>query len=395
VASATISRWARRFLLVGVGFLLASQLAALFGAPRRVEVALGLNGFVLTVVFGKAYSLVPSYFDRTLVGPRSPAVHLPIHVVAVCSLAAAGLPATPSWIQSVGAVAWASGTGVFVAAIAGTVASNPLGLETGTSEASAGRAPLDRLANPFMPVALGYLLLGSYERLAGATALPGLLGGAPVRVTHLLAAGFALLLLFAVGYRLLPRFLVATVPRSLAVVALPAGAVAPALLAVGYPAGPVFVAGAALESLAVVAFAVSYGWLFASTDRDRVGFFGPLGGVVAGVAGVAIGLQFALVGLDATLALAHLRLNLFGLLGLSIVGVLYQFYPPAVVDWPAAGDRLALSSIAVYATGLAFAAAGPHTPWPLVPAGQLLVAAAALAVLYCIGGAIHVQTTRR
>jgi hypothetical protein len=380
---------------VGVAFLLTSQLAILAGAPRGVEVALGLDGFVLTVVFGKAYSLVPSYFDRTLVAPRSPAVHLPIHVLAVVALAAAGLRATPAWVGSVGTVLWATGTAVFVTAIATTIASNPLGRETATSEASAERAPLDRLANPFMPVAVAYLLVATYERLAGGTALPTLLGGAPVRVTHLLAAGFALLLLFAVGYRLLPRFLVATVPRALALVALPAGALGPALLAVGYPAGPLFILGAALESTAVAVFAVSYLWLFANTDRDRVGFYGPLAGVIAGVAGVALGLQFALVGIDASLSLTHLRLNLFGLLGLSIVGVLYQFYPPAVANWPGAGDRLALASITVYVVGVGLSAANPILAGPVGSAGPLLVAAAALAVLYCIGGAIRVQTAGR
>lgn len=395
MASAIISRWGRRFLLVGVGFLLASQLAALGGAPRRVEVVLGLYGFVLTVVFGKAYSLVPSYFDRTLVAPRAPAVHLPIHVGAVVALASAGFRAAPAWIGSAGAVLWTVGTVVFVGAIGATISSNPFGLETGTSDASADRAPLDRLANPFMPVAVAYLLVATYERLARGIPLPPLLDAAPVRVTHLLAAGFALLLLFAVGYRLLPRFLVATVPRSLALVVLPAGAVGPTLLAVGYPAGPLFVAGAVLESVAVLGFAVSYLFLFASTDRDRVGFYGPLAAVVAGVAGVGLGLQFAIAGIDARLALSHLRLNLFGLLGLAIVGVLYQFYPPAVADWPGAGDRLALASIAVYALGLAIAAAGAVAPAPVGSVGHLLVAAGAAAVLYCVGGAIRVQTKGR
>ncbi len=378
-----------------MGFLLLSQLAALGGSPRRVEVVLGLEGFVLTVVFGKAYSLVPSYFDRTLVDPRIPGVHLPIHVGAVLVLAAAEFRSTPPWIESAGGLLWAIGTGVFVTAIAATIASNPLGRETGTSEASADRAPLDRLANPFMPVALAYLLVATYERLAAGTVAPTLIDGVPVRVTHLLAAGFALLLLFAVGYRLLPRFLVATVPRALALIALPAGALGPALLAVGYPAGPVFVAGAVVETVAVVAFAVSYLYLFTSTDRDRIGFYGPLVGVLAGVAGVALGLYFAAAGIDVGLSLSHLRLNLFGLLGLSIVGVLYQFYPPAVATWPGVGDRLALASIAAYAVGLGLSAVGPVAPAPVGLAGHLLVSGAALAILYSLGGTIRTQTVGR
>lgn len=395
MATAVISRWARRFLLVGIGFLVAALAAGLAGAPLRAEVALGLQGFVLGVVFGKAYSLIPSYFDRTLAVPHAPAVHLPVHVVGVLAIAASAVAGTPDGLGTLGAGLWTAGTLIFVGAIGATIASNPLGRETGTSEANVERAWLDRLANPFMPVAVLYLLAGSYELLAAFVGLPALLDGTLVRVSHLLAAGFALLLLFSVGYRLLPRFLVAYPPRALAVLTLPAGAIGPVLLAVGYPSGRVFVAGAALESLAVAAFAVSYVWLFVSTDRDRIGFYGPLCGVAAGLLGVGLGLQFALVGFDAELAVVHFRLNVFGLLGLSIVGVLYQFYPPAVSAWPGAGDRLALASIGVYALGLGLWALGAVVGEALVPVGGLTVGLAAVAVGYCLAGTIHTRTARR
>lgn len=392
MATAVISRWARRFLLAGVGFLLAAQVAGLVGLPRRVEVVLGLQGFVLTVAFGKAYSLIPSYFDRTLAVPQAPAIHLPIHIIAVISLALAPLSGAPDWAGLLGASLWALGTLVFVGVIGVTVASNPFGRETGTSEASSDRAWLDRLANPFMPLAVGYLLAGSYELLASQSGLPTLLDGSLVRVSHLLAAGFALLLLFSVGYRLLPRFLVSTTPRALAVITLPAGAVGPALLAIGYPSGILFVAGAILESVAVVAFAVSYAWLFVRTERDRVGFYGPLGGVAAGCLGVGLGLQFAVVGLDADLILAHLRLNVFGLLGLSIVGLLYQFYPPGVAAWRGAGDRAAFWSMLLYAAGLLSYALAPLVRVPVDSFGHVSIAFAGGILLYIVGGAIRTQT---
>lgn len=395
MSTAVISRWARRFILVAIGFLVLAQIAALAGVPRRVEVVLGLQGFVLTVVFGKAYSLIPAYFDRTLVAPRAPALHLPLQVVAVFALATAPLAGTPDVLGPVGATCWVLGTLVFVGAIGATVASNPLGRETGTSEANIERVRLDRLANPFMPVAVAYLLAGSYELLAGMAGLPTLLDGSLVRVTHLLGAGFALLLLFSVGYRLLPRFLVATPPRALAVITLPAGAIGPTLLAVGYPSGRAFLAGAVLESIAVLSFAASYAWLFASTDRDRVGFYGPLGGVVAGVVGVGLGLQFAVTGIDARLALVHVRLNVFGLLGLSIVGVIYQFYPPGVAAWRGAGDRLAFGSVALYALGLTLLALGPVAGPVATLAGHAAVTGAAVAVLYTVAGTIRTHTSRR
>lgn len=395
MATAVLSRWARRFLLVGVAFLVLSQVGALAGVPRRTEVVLGLYGFVLTVAFGKAYSLVPSYFDRTLVVPAAPAGHLPLQIVAVCTLSVTPLAGAPAWLEPVGAVSWAMGVAIFVGTIGATVASNPLGRETGTSEANRERAWLDRLANPFMPLAGLYLLAGSYELLAAATGLPTLLDGSPVRISHLVAAGFALLLLFAVGYRLLPRFLVATPPRALAVVALPAGAVGPALIAVGYPSGWLFVAGAIAETLAVSGFALSYVWLFVRTDRGRVGFYGPLFGVAAGLAGVSLGLWFATAGLSADLAMAHWRLNVLGLLGLSIAGVLYQFYPPAVAAWPLAGDRLALATLVVFAAGIATLGVAPVAIPAVATAGHAAVTLAGLGLGYSLAGAIWTRTAGR
>jgi hypothetical protein len=188
---------------------------------------------------------------------------------------------------------------------------------------------------------------------------------------------------------------VSTVPRWLALLTLPAGAVGPALLAIGYPAGAAFAAGAVLVSLAVAAFAVAYGWLFLSTDRSRVGFYGPLGGVAAGLVGVGLGLQFASARIDHTLVGAHLRLNVLGLLGLSIAGVVYQFYPPAVGSWPGAGDRLAFWSLAGYAAGLPLFALEPVTAPIVGAAGHVAVGSAGVALLYLLLATIRTRTARR
>ncbi|MFB6311116.1 MAG: hypothetical protein ABEH64_08035 [Salinirussus sp.] len=395
MAAATISRWARRFLVIGVAFLTVAQIVGLAGAPRSVEVILGLYGFVLSVVFGKAYSLLPSYFDRTLAVPRAPAWHLPIHTLGVLALAGAAWPGTPTMFETAGRVLWSVGVVIFAVSIALTIRSNPLGLETGTSGANASRAGLDRIANLFMPAAPAYLLIGTLVGLAAQTGLSPPLDGSSVRVHHLLAAGFALLLLFSVGYRLLPRFLVAQVPRSLAIITLPAGALGPALLAIGYPSGPLFAAGAILESVAIASFAIAYGWLFVATDRDRIGFYGPLGGVIAGLFGIGLGLHFALVGFEASLILSHVRLNVFGLLGLSIIGIIFQFYPPAVSNWPVSGDHLAGASLAVYASGVGILAAGPPIDGRLSIVGHILAFSAALTVGYCLIGTIRAQTAGR
>jgi hypothetical protein len=395
MTTATVSRWARRFLVVSAVFLVASQVASLAGAGHRVEVVLALQGFVLTTVFGKAYSLVPSYFDRTLVWPPALAVHLPLTVVGVSGLALWAASVGPAWVGPVGALAWTLGVGTFVTVMLVTIRGNLTGSETGTGDSEHDRKRTDRVANAFVPVALLYLVGGSYELLAGRTSLPTLLDGTYPRVAHLLAAGFALLLLFAVGYRLLPRFLSVPTPGRLAVVVLPAGALGPALIAWGLPAGPAMHAGAALEATAVVGFALSYSWLVAGSDRKRVGFYGPLLGVLLGVVGVALGVSFAIDVPRVALTIAHFRLNVPGLLGLSIVGVVFQFYPPAIGQWPFAGDRLAVATLGVLATGIGVAALGAATAEVVATGGHAIATVGGLGYLYLLVAAIRGGTTRR
>lgn len=389
MSTATISRWARRFLVVAGLFLIASQVAALGGTPRRVEVVLGLQGFVLTTAFGKAYSLVPSYFDRSLAWPRALGVHLPLAVIGVCCLALGGMQVGPDWLWTAGAGAWALGVAVFVATLIVTVWDNLTGSETGTGDSEAGRKRIDRYANAFVPLALLYLSTGAYELLAGATPLPAAFDGWYPRVAHLLAAGFALLLLFAVGYRLLPRFLSVPTPTRLAGVVLPLGAAGPVLIAWGLPGGPVMSVGAAAEAAAVVGFASTYAVLVSRTDTERVGFYGPLAAVALGVVGVALGVWFALDGSTAALSLAHLRVNVFGLLGLSIVGVVYQFYPPAVGTWPLADNRLALVTIALIAAGVALAAVGAVLSDAVAAVGHVATGLGAFGYVYLLVSAIR------
>lgn len=389
MSAAMVSRWAQRFLLVGVAFLVLSQVAAIAGLPARVTTVAGLQGFVCVVAFGKAYSLVPSYFDRTLAWPVAPALHLPLAAAGVAALVVAPVAGVPTAaFAETGAVLWAAGVCLFVATLAVTLRGNPLGAETGTSDANADRERTDRLANAFMPVALAYLLAGTYELLAGTVGLPTLLGGEYVRVAHLLAAGFATLLLLSVGFRLLPRFLVVDSPTWLPWLVLPAGALGPLLIAAGLYRGPVFRLGAGLEAMAVGGFALAYAVLFARSDRRRVGLWGPLLGAGAGAVGVGLGLQFAFDALQADLATLHRRLNVFGFLGLTIVGLLYQFYPPAVGEWPGASDRAAGLTLATMAAGVGLAGVGPLVGGPTAIVGHLLVAGAAVGVGYLLGATI-------
>lgn len=374
MSAARTTRWSRRSVAVGALALVAWQAATLLGALPRGGAVLGLFGFVWHVAFGKAYALVPSYFERQLAPGWAPAVQLPLTVTGATLLTAASAGAGPPLLWFLGGLAWAAGVAVFVGAIAWTVRDNPLGRETGTGGANTHRERLDRFANRFVPVAVAYLAVGSYEVLGVVSggALPALAGRGLPGAVHLLAAGGAATLLLAVGFRLLPRFLVASPPRGLAALVLPAGAIGPALLAPSLGGGPTFLVGAVVEAVAIAGYAVAVAALYHRSDRRRVGFYGVLAGAASGVAGVALGLSFALDAVNPVLVLAHLRLNLLGFLGLTIVGLSYQFYPPTVGSFPGADDRTALATLAALAGGLWLDAAGVLTGLaPLVTVGRV------------------------
>ena len=388
MSAATVSRGARRFLLASAVALPLSLAADLAALPRRTVVVLALHGFVLHALFGKAYSLVPSYVDRRLALPGALALHLPLTVVGVAGLALSPIDGVPAVVGTVGAVGWALGVGVFLAALGWTLRDNPTGAETGTGTANADRRPIDRFANAFVPVVLAYLALGSFATLATHVGLPTPFGPYPARVSHLLGAGTAALLVFAVGFRLLPRFLVARPPRPIVAAVLPAGAVAPLLLAASLvERGLAFRIGAILETLAVLGFAVAFVVLFVRSDRRRVGFYGVLAGVVSGALAVLLGLSFAFGSVSGSLVAAHLRLNLLGFLGLTVVGVTYQFYPPAVGTFPGAGDRTALGVLVALAGGLTLTVTGLVGGVPAVAeAGTTLSLAGAAVHLYLLAG---------
>lgn len=415
--TATTSRWSRRFVLVGVVSLCCWQIATLVGAPRDTAVSLAVFGFVFHVVFGKAYALVPAYFDAELAVEHAPSVQFPLTVVGTACLAIGSVEPVgsvgaveflPSIIAradlaALGSVLWLFGVVVFVGTLAATIAGPLRRGETGTGEHNADRRPLDRFANAFVPVVLGYLLVGSYETAAvRIEGLPSLFG-VPAAATHLLAAGAATLLVFALGFRLLPRFFGAHPSRRSAAVVLVPGAAGPVLLAAGLTDGRLLTLGAGLMTLAVVGFATVVAGIVVGAERRRVGLYGVGLGAAFGVVGVALGAAFALetgsaIG-TATPALieTHLRVNLLGFLGLTIVGVSFQFYPPRVGVIPGASNELAVVAITAIAGGVAVetltvvlaahsSAASSLLPSEIVTIGHVLALAGALCYAYLVVG---------
>ncbi|MFC4543657.1 hypothetical protein ACFO5R_17155 [Halosolutus amylolyticus] len=395
-SSATVARWSRAFVATGIAFFVAWQVAVLAGYPRSATVALGLYGFVFHVVFGKGYQLIPSYFGRALAVPRAPAVHLPLAMIGTIGAFAAGAGIGSRPLALVGATGWFVGCLVFVASLLWTVRGNLTGRETATGATDAHREGVDRLANAAVPVVLAYLLVGSGLPLAAALGVgpPGLPGNGP-STTHLLAAGAAALLVFAIGVRLLPRLLVADPAPALVAIVLPAGALAPALLAIDFHGGTLFRVGAGLEAIALVGFAITYADLHRQSDRDRAGGRAILAGVGAGALVALLGLLFAFApaaSVPATAFTAHYRLALGGFVGLTIVGVTYHFYPPAIATAPGTGDRTARLSIAVLVTGLGLEVAGLLAPMPpLVGAGRWLSVLGAALYAAVLGAVFHAR----
>lgn len=387
--SGTVSAGARRFVVASALFFLASQVAIFADASRRVVVTLVLYGFVFHMIFGKGYALIPSYFDRNISVTRAPTLQIGLSTLGVVALAAAAAGVAETLL--LGAVLWAGGVAVFVGTLAWTVRDNLLGGDTGTGEANADRAGVDRYANLFVPVALAYLLVGSVELLALAAGGPTLFAATTAQVSHLFAAGAATLMLLAIGFRLFPRFLVAHPPKPLVAVVLPAGALGPALIAASLYS-EFLLAGLVVEATAIVGFAVAFLVLFARSPRQRVGFYGVLCGAVAGILGVSLAAVLVFSGDRTGVVTAHYRTLLIGFLGLSIVGAAYQFYPPSVGNLPATTDRTALVSIGLLAVGILCQVAGLVGGLdPLTTAGEGSTVLGAGVYAYLLGAAFEMR----
>ncbi|MDZ7729976.1 MAG: hypothetical protein U5K37_01660 [Natrialbaceae archaeon] len=384
----TVGRWSRAFVVTGVLFFAGWQLAHLAGIARPVAVVLGLYGFVFHVAFGKAYTLIPADFARELAFPRIPSAHLFLSVLGTGALALEA----QGWLGDtgglLGAVAWLLGTLLFVGAILWTVRDNITGAETGTAEHNHSRQRVDRIANAVVPIVFVYLLGGASLGVMLRLGIdPVIVPPVTPVVSHVLAAGTATLLVFAVGVRLLPRFLVAMPSTPLVVLVLLSGAIGPALLVSDFLGGLRFQLGAISMAIAIIGFAIAYGHLYWRSDRRRVGFYGVLLAGPAGIALVLLGLHMAFVGPTLELIQVHYRVALVGFLGLTIVGVTYQFYPPAIGSTVGIADRTALAAIVAIAGGLVLESSGTLVAVePLARVGSGLITAGALAHAYVVIG---------
>ncbi len=388
-----MERASRLYVTTGATFFVAWTLAAVLGAPARTQTVLAVMGFVLHVAFGKSMTLVPSYFESELRYPGAPFLQYPLTAGGAALLAWSSAGSGREVFAATAAAMWLSGVLVFAASLLSSVAGGYLRRETGTAESKQELRKVDLAANLFAPFAFVYLVLGSYEVLALDTGLPPVFDGYPPAAYHLLAAGFAAMLVFSVGFRLLPRLMKGR-PSVLSVApVLAAGALAPPLVSLGFTREPFLQIGGALLAFAVAGFAAVVLRIYLKSDSSRVGADAVAVAAVAGVTGVSIGLYMAFYGVDTALLRLHYRFNLAGFLGLTIVGVAYHLYPPAVSRLPYAGDRAARFSVASVAGGLVLEAVGGLTDVSAASKlGEAAVLAGSLVFLYLVVGVMTSRT---
>lgn len=352
----------------------------LLDAPAELTIALALPGAACTVFMGKAFGLLPSYFARTLEPVWAPQFTGIFAVAGVLGLALAPVANVPEEVGAIGAALWLAAVLVWTGSLAWTARDNLTGSETGTGEANEDRQPLDRLANAAAPIAVLYLLAGAVILLGVRAELVWAVGRRPV-VAHLLGAGGAALAIFAVGFRLYPRFLVAHPPRVFPRIVLPAGAMGPALLAVGVSGQQwALHTGAGLEFVAIFGFAVAYAVTFWRSDRRRIGLYGPLIGIWLAVAAAGLAVLVVTGWSSWGVIPIHRRLMLIGFLGTTIAGTAIQFYPPAIGTLWLSTDRTAGIALVALGGGTAVNAMGL-----LLDSSALALSGAAMAV---VGGTL-------
>lgn len=378
-----LQRWTRRFTVASAGALVLSLLTAPVLADRSVGVLVCVFGFVCPMIFGMAYLLLPPYAGRTLVDYRIPGVHFVLAYLGAALIVAGWTTGGTELVYTAGTVLWAGGVAVFVGSLVATV--GPVVLDRPAVMLQGGDRPQrsSRLATAAIPVAVGYLVVGTGTLLATGFLFESNLATVP-RVVHYYLAGFGTLLVFALGARLLTGFFHVTPPRPLVWTVLVTGALAPAALGAGLWVQPWFQVGGLLMGVAMAGYLLAVALVTVRTDRPRPGLYGIAVGAVAGALAVAAAMPLALGAGWATLLALHRVFVLAGFFPLTIVGYAYQFFPPTdsrrvVTRIDETTLTLALLGVGVFLRGLGVVAGAPDVRY--LGVGSAVLGAAGYAFL--------------
>lgn len=378
-ASGAVGRWTRSFVALSlVGFVLLATLGVT-DAGRQTYAFVGLFGFLLPMVFGMAYVLLPPYVGRIFGHPWAAGLHFATAAAGSVGILAWAVLKTPYWTARIGSYLWTAGVVVFLTGLAVTLV--PAIVEDPDRVLRRGDRPqrTTRLATAVIPVALGYLLAGHLVlATAGPTSIRLLL--ALPSITHFVATGFGALLVFALGIRLLVGFFHVDPPRPLTWSVLLPAATAPVLLAMAPLGSDWFLLGGVLESVAMLAYLALVATVAWRAERRRVGLTGILLGALAGVGAVTISL-LAVTGVTAASTLdLHAVVVLQGFFGLTIVGYAFLFFPVTSGQYVGANRRGAQTVIALLALGLPV-----HVAGRLTATEEIAITGASIAILGALG----------
>lgn len=382
--STGLRTWTQRFTVASVGSFVGSLLAFLGGADE-VAVLIGVFGFVCPMVFGMAYLLLPSYVGETLVDQRLAGIHFGLAYVGVALLVANQFVTEGILLRFLGVTLWTTGVLVFVGALLATVGPTAVGTVAGALGGSGRSQRSTRLATTMIPVAVGYLLVGTVALLM--TVAPLRIGTITVaQVVHYYLTGFATLLIYALGTRLLTAFFHVPLPRPVVWIVLMAGALAPAFLGTFLWVDPWFQVGSVFATLSMIGYVSLVLLVTLKTNRRRVGVSGiALGAIAGGIAVVSAFLVTFGFGHSTSIAV-HRTLVLAGFFPLTIVGYAYLFFPITGGQFTGANARSARATIGLLGAGVAVQSAGVALQYePVRVIGILGSVAGAIGCGYLLG----------
>lgn len=384
LASGRLSLWTRYFTVASALSFVGTEALVVFGARRTLVATVALFGFVCPMIFGMAYLLIPSFVGRTLVDYRLPGVHFVLAYSGAAGLIV-GRMTEISVLTRAGVVCWSLGVAFFVAVLAWTIV--PALRDRPEIVTRSGDRPQrsTRLATAMIPVSIGYLVFGTIGLLgwAGFEPIPAVPFPA---VVHYYGAGFAALLIFALGARLMSGFFHVTPPRAGTWIVLVPGAVGPGLLATSFWTGVAFRVGAVLETVAMVGYAGLVGYVFWQSERRRLGLYGILLGAIAGVVATGLNVPAAFGTVAPGQLSAHATTIVSGFFTLTIVGYVIQFFALTSGRFPGATTRVAVGTMGVLAVGTLLRAGGSLIATPVFSrSGAILTLCGAGAYAYLVG----------
>lgn len=309
------------------------------------------------MIFGMAYLLVPSFVGRTLVHQRVPAIHFGLAYAGTGAIVVEWWLVSDDAVLMIGVALWSLGVIIFMGELLWTTLPTIFArLELFESEDDLQQSA--RLWMLMIPVAIGYLLVGTLALLGRADVIPTVFLSAFPSIIHYYGAGFGGLLIFSLGTRLIPGFFNTSLPKWGTSLVLISGGLGPTLLGTHFWMGNWFEIGALLEAMAMTGYAILVALVYWQSDRPRIGFYGILLGAIAGAGAVGLGVAWIAVGGSPGMLTAHATLIVTGFFGLTIIGYVYQFFPVTSGQFMGASQRTAVISIGAIGIGVFLQAIG-------------------------------------